>query len=417
MNEAYRPRLVDEKLTQLLGAFGGVLIEGPKWCGKSWTASQQAATEIYIDQQDNRKRALLLPDSVLEGKTPRLIDEWQDAPVLWDTARRIIDSRHAPGQFIFTGSSTVKGEEPSHTGTGRFSRLRMRPLSLYESGDSSGIISLRELFAGGKLENQISGMDAKTAIRLICKGGWPASFWVCEDATMLIASQYLAFVANADIERAGGSTKKPALVKRILRSLARNAATSVRLSSVAADVSADGGDVSDQTVRTYYEALQAIFVVEEQEAWSPSLRSRVRIRATPKRHLADPSLAAAALGATPPALEKDIRTAGFLFETLCFRDLSVYADSLEGTVYHYQDETELEADAVIQLPDNRWAALEVKLGTFEFDKAAENLIKLKGKIAENYPAPAFLGIVTASGGVAYTRDDGVLILPIDCLGP
>jgi predicted AAA+ superfamily ATPase len=415
MNTGYRPRLIDERLKQLLGAFGGVLIEGPKWCGKSWTASQQAASEIYIDQQDNKTRALLLPESVLEGRTPRLIDEWQDAPVLWDTARRVIDSRHIPGQFIFTGSSTLRTEKPSHTGTGRFARLRMRPLSLYESGDSAGTASLQDLFADGILENQISEMNAKKAIRLICKGGWPASFWVSEDAAMLIAGEYLNSVAEEDIERVGGSAKKPALVKRILRSLSRNSATSVKLSKVAADVSSDGGNISDQTVRTYYEAMQAIFVIEKQEAWSPSLRSRVRIRTTPKRHLADPSLAAAALGATPQMLEEDIKTAGFLFETLCFRDLSVYADSLGGKVYHYQDETGLEADAIVQLPDNRWAAVEVKLGTFEFDKAAENLIKLKRKIAEGYPTPAFLAILTASGGVAYTRSDGVLVIPIDCL--
>jgi predicted AAA+ superfamily ATPase len=415
MSEEYRPRLVDEKLRQLLEAFGGVLIEGPKWCGKSWTASHQATTEIYIDQQDNKMRALLLPESVLEGKTPRLIDEWQDAPVLWDAARRLIDNRHAPGQFIFTGSSTLRIKQSSHTGTGRFARLRMRPLSLYESGDSTGTISLRSLFSGDALKNQISKMDAKKAIRLICKGGWPASFWIGEDAAMLIAGEYLNSVAEEDIERAGGSAKKPALVRRILRSLARNSATSVKLSNVATDVSAAGGTVSDQTVRTYYEAMQTVFVVEEQEAWSPSLRSRVRIRTTPKRHLADPSLAAAALGATPHMLEEDIKTAGFLFETLCFRDLSAYTDSLGGKVYHYQDETGLEADAIIQLPDNRWAAIEVKLGMFEFDKAAENLIKLKRKIAENYPVPTFLAIVTASGGVAYTRDDGVLVIPVDCL--
>lgn len=415
MNEYYRPRLADKRLEQLLGAFGGVLIEGPKWCGKSWTASQQAATEIYIDQQDNKMRALLLPESVLRGETPRLIDEWQDAPVLWDAARRAIDNRHTPGQFIFTGSSTLRTEKPSHTGTGRFARLRMRPLSLYESNDSAGTVSLHDLFAGSVLENQISHMDAKRAIRLICKGGWPASFWISEDAAMLIAGEYLSSVAEEDIERAGGSAKKPALVRRILRSLARSSATPVKLSKVTADVSANGGAVSDQTVRTYYEAMQAIFVVEEQEAWSPSLRSRVRVRATPKRHLADPSLAAAALGATPQILEEDIKTAGFLFETLCFRDLSAYTDSLGGKVYHYQDETGLETDAIIQLPDNRWAAIEVKLGTFEFDKAAENLIKLKGKIAEDYPAPIFLAILTASGGLAYTRDDGVLVIPIDCL--
>jgi predicted AAA+ superfamily ATPase len=397
-------------------AFGGVLITGPKWCGKSWTASNQAVSEVFIDKEENKQRALLLPDIVLEGEVPRLIDEWQDAPILWDAARRIIDERHRPGQFIFTGSATLREQKASHSGTGRFARLRMRPLSLFESGDSSGSVSLKALFDTGCCKTQASKMDAKRAIHLICKGGWPASFWISEPSAMLIAREYVKAIIAEDINLADGVKKNPANVERFLRSLARNTATTVKLSKLGADMSADGSSLSEQTIHSYYDALKLIFVIEEQGAWSPSLRSRVRIRTTPKRHFSDPSLAAAALGATPEMLMEDIRTAGFLFESLCFRDLSVYAEVLGGTVFHYQDETGLEVDAIVVLPDGRWGAFEIKMGTFEFDKAAENLRKLKAKVASAMKAPSFLALLTASGGVAYTQEDGVAIIPIDCLG-
>ena len=414
----YRPRIVDEKLKTVLSVFGGVLITGPKWCGKSWTASNQAESEIFIDMEDNKKKALLMPDVILDGAPPRLIDEWQDAPILWDAARRMIDKEHRPGMFIFTGSAVPAKEKPSHTGTGRFARMRMRPLSLFESGISSGKASLTFLFDGEGFEPCPSEMNYMKALRLICTGGWPASFWVPEERAPFIAREYMNMVINEDINRTDEIKRDTALVSLFIRSLARNSATSVKATRIKADISErEGGDISDQTVRNYYETLKKIFVIEEQDAWAPSLRSRKRIRTTPKRHFADPSLAAAALDATPEILSGDIKTAGFLFESLCFRDISVYMDALGGAVYHYHDFDDLEADAILQLPDGRWAAVEVKLGEFEFDNAADNLNKIKNKLANETIPPSFLAIITASGGAAYKRDDGVYILPLDCLKP
>ena len=417
----YRPRIVDAKLETLLTVFGGVLIVGPKWCGKSWTASFQAKSEVMIDVEENKRRAMLIPDAVLDGPAPRLIDEWQDAPILWDTARRMIDKEHRPGLFIFTGSAVPNisdDEKPSHTGTGRFARLRMRPLSLYESGNSSGEVSLSGLFNGQSFSPCISKIDFMDALRLICKGGWPASFWIPEENATMISAQYLDMVIHEDINRTDGIKRDSSLVRLLLRSLARNSATSVKATSLKADINhREGSDISEQTVRSYYEALKRIFVIEEQDAWLPSLRSRSRIRTTPKRHFSDPSLAVAALGTTPEQLANDIKTAGFLFETLCFRDLSVYMDAAGGHVYHYRDNDGLEADTILQLPDGRWGAAEIKLGTFEFDYAASNLLRLKKKMAGETIAPSFLAIITASGGMAWQRDDGVFVIPVDCLAP
>ena len=420
-NKDYKKRLVDAKLVSLLRIFGGVLIVGPKWCGKSWTASNIAESEVFIDAEDNKRRAHLIPDTVLDGPAPRLIDEWQDAPVLWDAARRLIDKEHRPGMFIFTGSTDpdmLNGEMPSHTGTGRFARMRMRTLSLYEENVSNGNIAISGLFDKKSFKPCASEMNFMKALQLICKGGWPASFWIPETNSPLIAAQYLNMVIEEDINKADGIKRDPALVRLFLRSLARNSATPVKATSIKADISErEGDEISEQTVRSYYESLIKIFVIEEQDAWTPSLRSRRRIRTTPKRHFTDPSLAAAALGATPEILVNDIKTAGFLFKSLCFRDLSVYMDALGGNVYHYHDKDELEADAILQLPDGRWGAVEIKLGTYEFDNAAANLLKLKKKLTGETLPPSFLAIVTASGGMAWQRDDSVFVIPIDCLAP
>jgi len=420
-NVNYRKRLVDTKLEALLQVFGGVLIVGPKWCGKSWTASNQANSEVFIDVEENKKRAMLMPDVVLDGPTPRLIDEWQDAPILWDAARRRIDKEHCPGMFIFTGSAVPKipqEEMPSHTGTGRFAKIRMRSLSLFEEKISNGKVSISALFDNKSFQPCASEMDFMKVLHLICNGGWPASFWIPKESGSLIAAEYLNMVINEDVHRVDGTKRDSALIRLFIRSLARNSATPVKATGLRADVAArDGSDISEQTIRSYYETLKKIFIIEEQDAWMPSLRSRSRIRFTPKRHFTDPSLAAAALGATPNILANDIKTAGFFFETLCFRDLSVYMDALGGKVFHYHDKDELGADAILQLSDGRWGAVEIKLGTFEFDRAAGTLLKLKKKLVRETIAPSFLAIVTASGGIAWQRDDGVFVIPIDCLAP
>jgi predicted AAA+ superfamily ATPase len=416
-NPDYHPRLVDSKLTKLLAAFGGVLIVGPKWCGKSWTGEMFAASKIEIDREDNRRLAQLLPEEALSGENPRLIDEWQDAPILWDAARRTMDNLHQPGLFIFTGSSTPRNDKPRHTGTGRFARLMMRPMSLFETGDSSGKITFSALFEGEVVNPQKSTIDAKQAIGLICKGGWPANLWLNEQASTIVPTEYLKSLVNEDINRPDGVKKNPRLASLLLRALARNSATQVKATTLRADINRDEDDLSEQSIRSYYDALLAIYVVVEQAAWLPSLRSKTRIRTTPKRHFVDPSLAVAALGASPGLLLRDIRTAGYLFESLCYRDFCVYADMLDGTVYHYRDESGLEADAIVALPDGRWGAIEVKLGEFEFEEAAQTLKRLKAKVLKDAGAPSFLAIVTASGGLAYTREDGVAVIPIDCLGP
>jgi predicted AAA+ superfamily ATPase len=384
-------------------------------------AQNQSNSDVFIDIDDNKRRALLMPDIVLSGPAPRLIDEWQDAPQLWDAARRLIDRDHKPGMFIFTGSALPNipaDKMPSHTGTGRFAKMRMRPLSLYEENISSGSISLSELFDKNDIKPCASDINFMKAMHWICKGGWPASFWIPDENASLIAREYLEMVINEDINRIGGIKRDAALVRLFIRSLARNTATTVRASSLKADVSSrEGYDISEQTIRSYYDALVRMFIIEEQEAWTPSLRSRSRLRSSPKRHFTDPSLAAAAIGATPGILSGDLLTAGFLFESLCFRDLSIYMGVLDGRVYHYRDKDGLEADAILQLPDGRWGAAEIKLGTFDFDKAAYNLLRLKRKLADEVVPPSFLAIITASGGMAWRRDDGVNIIPIDCLAP
>jgi predicted AAA+ superfamily ATPase len=416
----YRPRIVDALLKRDMRTFGGVLIAGPKMCGKTWTGQQQASSSVYLDDEDNLQKALLAPEVVLAGDNPRLIDEWQTAPLLWDKARRFIDREQRPGLFIFTGSAVPPAAKPRHSGTGRFTRLAMRPMTLFESGDSSGIISLKKLFNGEKIKPCASQMNFQKVVRLICRGGWPAGLWLNEDDAMRLPQGYLRMVIESDVSRVDGVNRNPAKVELLLRSLARNSATTAGPSSILSDLRfhEQNETLSADSVESYLNALKQIFVIEDQEAWLPALRSKTRIRSSPKRHFVDPSLAAASLGATPEALADEPKTAGFLFESLCHRDLSVYTEALGGKVYHYRDEKGLEADAILQLPGGAWAAVEVKLGTFQFDEAAENLLKLKKKMeAQEVRPPAFLMILTASGGLAHTRDDGVHVVPVDCLGP
>ncbi|MDR0508444.1 MAG: DUF4143 domain-containing protein [Candidatus Methanoplasma sp.] len=411
----YRPRVVDAHISNLLSVFGGVLITGPMWCGKSWTGEHHSCSSFRVDT--NAKLASLDPLSVLEGDVPRLIDEWQDAPVLWDVARRVMDDRAKPGQYIFTGSSSPPKRSTSHSGTGRFARITMRPMSLFESGNSNGHVSLSALFDGAGFKPHRSMMNYDTAVRQICRGGWPSSVKESYEHAVMVPREYITAVANSDITDTNDERKKdPIIMTLLMRSLARNTATSAKVSVIAADVSRDR-KISEQTIRSYIETLKSIFVLVEQEAWSPELRSRVRLRSSPKKHFVDPSLAAAAMKADAERIKSDPNTAGFLFESLCYRDLCVYSSALEGDVYHYGDNTGLEIDSIVELRDGRWGAVEVKLGDFEFDKAANNLLALKKKMSEDSPPPSFLMILCASGGVAYTRDDGIMVVPIDCLGP
>jgi predicted AAA+ superfamily ATPase len=412
--EKYRPRVVDTRISELLSIFGGVLIIGPKWCGKSWTGLHHSKSSFEADINTNV--AVLDPGLALKGDVPRLIDEWQDAPKLWDVARRIIDDRAKPGQFIFTGSADPRKGSVSHTGTGRFARVRMRPMSLFESGHSDGYVSLSALFNGVSFEPHLSSMDYGKAVQLICTGGWPSALGESYERAINVPREYIDAVVNSDISGTDGKKRDRFIMSLVLRSLARNTATYAKASVIAEDVSRDRS-ITEQTVRDYIGSLMSIFVLDEQEAWCPRLRSRVRIRSSPKRHFTDPSLAVAAMKATAERIRFDPNTAGFLFESLCYRDLCIYSSAIGGQVYYYGDNTGLEIDSIVELGDGRWGAIEVKLGDSEFDKAANNLLALKKKVSEDSPSPSFLMIICATGGIAYVREDGVMVVPADCLGP
>ncbi|MDR0523419.1 MAG: DUF4143 domain-containing protein [Candidatus Methanoplasma sp.] len=413
----YRPRVIDAQVREALEIFGGLLIEGPKWCGKTSTGLHHSRSVLYVGDENSAEMARMDPSLALEGERPLLVDEWQDAPVLWDVARREIDLSGKAGMYIFTGSSVPPKGSTHHTGTGRFARLRMRPMSLYESGDSSGAVSLSRLFDGVEVASMKSEMGYRKAVSLICRGGWPGALGMDDGRAMQIPREYVRAIADSDISRADGRKRSRTNTDLLLRSLARNCATPVKVSVLADDLREGGSQITPNTVSGYLDALKSIFVIEEQSAWAPMLRSRSRIRTSPKRHFADSSLAAAALKASPEILARDPNTAGFLFESLCFRDLSAYASAAKGDVYHYRDNTGLEVDEVIELSDGRWGAIEVKMGTSEFDKGADSLLSLAEKVRDRMGPPSFLAILTATSGFSYVRGDGVSVIPIDLLGP
>lgn len=412
IDKMYIPRVVDSGIDTMLSAFGGVLVTGPKWCGKSWTGVHHASSSIMLGTDRANKLARLSPEDALAGRYPRLIDEWQDVPDLWDIARRRIDFENKKGMYIFTGSTVPP--KTHHSGTGRFARMSMKTMSLYESGNSNGSVSLSKLFSEGKVSTTRSRMDYKKIVRLICKGGWPSTSKDPNDVAVRISEEYVKSIIQTDLSAITGTRKNPVLTERVLRSLARNSASPVKISTLTSDISEEGRPVSDQTIRSYVDSLKDIFMVEEQHIWSPHLRSRTRLRSSPKIHFTDPSLATAVLGITSEALEKDVNTAGLLFESLCYRDISVYASSLYGNLYYYRDSNGLEIDNIIELPDGRWGAMEVKLGDYEVDKAAKNLLRLNGNVKND---ASFLSVITATGKIAYTREDGVSVIPIDLLGP
>jgi len=396
---------------------GAVLIEGPKWCGKTRTGMRHSKSALFIGDANSANLAKIGPELALEGERPRLIDEWQDAPILWDVARRAVDMENGRGMFIFTGSSAPPDGSTRHDGTGRFARLRMSPMSLFESGDSSGAVSLSGMFDSGDVPKLRSDLDYRRTVRLICRGGWPGSLGMSDEEAIELPYEYVKSVIASDVAAPGEGRRDSSRTELLLKSLARNSATSAKIASMARDMAADGAAVSEAAVSAGIDALRRVFLIEEQSAWTPSLRSKSRIRTSPKRHFADPSLAAAALGAPPAVLERDVRTAGFLFESLCYRDLRAFATAMRGEVRHYLDNTGLEVDEIVVLRDGRWGAAEVKLGTFEFDKAARNLRALAERVGESVGPPSFLTILTATSGISYKREDGVSVVPMDLLGP
>ena len=419
----YRKRIVDEILAEKLEGKGAVLIEGPKWCGKTTTAEQIASSILYMDDpqtiEQNITMAAISPKVLLNGETPRLIDEWQIAPKLWDAIRFEVDHRDDLGQFILTGSAVPPDtREITHSGTGRFSWLSMRPMSLFESGDSSGEVSLGNLF---RTQEHIEGrnpIDLNRLAFLICRGGWPRAIDMRDKIALNQALDYYDAVVRSDINRADGITKDPLRVERLMRSLARNQGQQIAYTAIAADIGANGdGTIDQETVALYIAALKRIFVVEDMPAWNPNLRSKTAIRTSDTRYFVDPSIATAALGVGPNDLISDLKTMGFLFECLCVRDLRIYAEALGGSVAHFRNKAGLECDAVVHLRNGDYGLVEVKLGGEKLiQEGALTLRKLSGLIdTTKMKAPAFLMILTGTTGYAYRREDGIYVVPVTTL--
>jgi len=418
-SDNYFLRLCDIELQKALEASGAVLIEGAKWCGKTSTASNAAKSRLYMQDPDNAASYLAMADTkpslLLHGNSPRLIDEWQMAPVLWDAVRFEVDKRAEAGQFILTGSAVPADNVTAHTGTGRISRLLMRPMSLYESQESNGTVSLADLFSGKHELEAISTLSIEQIAFALCRGGWPASISRKGNAALRLSMDYVEAVINYDVSKVDGVEKNPNRVRLLLRSLARNISTLANNQTILNDIEATDTTISDKTIASYLNALRRIFVVEDLPAWSPSLRSKTAIRTSSKRHFVDPSIATAAMRTTPEGILADFKTFGFLFESLCTRDMRIYAQINDGDVFHYRDKSGLEADMIICLRDGRWGAIEVKLGNKEIEDAAINLLALKEKInADKMREPSFLMVLTG-GQFAYRRNDGVLVVPIGCM--
>jgi predicted AAA+ superfamily ATPase len=418
--KAYIPRLCDTELQMALESSGAVLLEGPKWCGKTSTAAQAAYSVLYMQDPDSRSANLALADTkpslLLVGQVPRLIDEWQMAPVLWDAVRFEVDRRGELGQFILTGSAVPVDNATAHTGTGRISRLKMRTMSLFESGESTGSVSLAALFDGTQdSEGFRSELQIDELAWILCRGGWPASLKVQGSAALRMAADYVESIINHDISELDGVSKNPDRVRSLLRSLARNTSTTANYQTIIDDLEANDQSLSSTTVSSYFNALRRIFVVENLPAWMPSIRSKTAIRTSEKRHFVDPSIATAALRMQPSALLKDFETFGLLFESLCTRDIRVYAQSIDGDVFHFRDKTGLEADLIVRLRDRRWGAIEVKLGQRQIEEAAKHLLAVKARVdSERMGEPSFLMVLTG-GEYAYQRPDGIWVVPLACL--
>ncbi len=420
----YLERIGDELLKRKLRSSAAVLIEGPKWCGKTSMGAQLAKSIIYIQDPDKRamyrKMADSQPSLLLEGETPHMLDEWQTIPVLWDAVRFAADQRQEMNQFILTGSATPidddENSEMEHTGTGRIARLRMRPMSLWESKESRGQVSLKALFDGtqemGLFENPLT---LKDLAYVMCRGGWPGALGLEKEDALEVAINLVDELVNTDVNRVDGTEKNPDRVRAVLRSYARNISTMTAASTIMADVKANDISITDKTLTNYLTALRRLFIVEDAKAWQPSLRSKTGIRTSNKRHFVDTSIATAVLELNPKSILEDFNLFGFLFEDFCLRDVRVYTEPLRGTVYHYHDNSELESDLIIRLHDGRWAAVEVKTGSKEIEEAAENLIQLSHDVdTSKIGEPAFLMVLTA-GQFAYQREDGVYVVPIGCL--
>ncbi len=424
-NEDYKPRIADEILADKLDAIGAVLIEGPKYCGKTTLASQHAGSALYMADPNSREQNMAMAQTnisrLLTGKTPRLIDEWQLAPQFWDAVRGEVDKRNADGQFILTGSAVPADSSGIfHTGTGRFSWLKLRTMSLCESGESSGDVSFAGLFRGNAEVDGASNIDIDTLAYLACRGGWPkATLKTRRKSALMQADDYFEAVVRNDISRVDGTERDPELARALMRSFARHQGMQTPLKTFIDDLTANGSKpVSETTLYSYINALKKIFVIEDSLAWNPNLRSKTAVRTTETRYFSDPSIATAALGLGPEDLLNDLNTFGLVLETLCVRDLRVYADAIGGTVYHYRDKNGLECDAVVHLKNGAYGLVEIKLGGDKLIEAgASTLKRLAEKIdISKMKSPSFLMVLTGIGQYAYRRpSDGVLVVPVGCL--
>ncbi len=419
----YKHRIADALLKRKILGKGAVLVEGPKWCGKTTTAKQLANSILDLgDSAVLRQSSQIIelnPKTLLEGRTPRLIDEWQTLPPIWDCIRSEVDRRGEPSQFILTGSSVLpEADETIHSGTGRFAHLRMRPMSLYESEDSAGTVSLKDLFDGKDFEPQANGVDIEHLAFLTCRGGWPWATIISKNVALDQAADYYDSVVNHDIQRVDKVRRSAERAKFLLRSYARNISQQVSVATIRKDMLANDADTLDEnTVMDYIKALKRLYVIEDLAAWNPNIRSKVAIRTSNTRHFVDPSIGTAALGLGPKDLVNDLQSFGLFFEDLVVRDLRVYAEALDGSLYHYRDGNGLECDAVLHRRNGSYALLEIKIGgTERIEEGAANLMALSNKIdTGRMSAPSFMAVVIGVGQYAYRRKDGVYVIPIGCM--
>lgn len=419
----YLPRLIDNQISLMLNTFGAVCIEGAKWTGKTWTSRHHAKSAIYLGDPSgnfqNRELAKLSPETALKGDAPRLIDEWQEVPSIWDTVRYEVDQRGEKGQFILTGSATPVQKGVLHSGAGRIATIRMRPMSLFESLDSSGKVSLKSLFDDTFEPESVEEIDLQALIKLAIRGGFPGSLNLDYEQYSLIPKEYISSIIHHDIYRLEGINRDARKMNMLLRSLARNESTTSSIATLRRDIQEyENDDIDPDTISTYLSLFERLFLIDNQPPFSFNIRSSLRMKQAEKRHLTDPSLAIALLEVGFNDLLNDLKTFGFIFEAMCERDLRIYSESIGGKLYHYQDYKNREIDAIIRLQDGRWGALEIKLGMDRVDEASKKLVDLKNSLAkEGAKEPAILAVICGIGRFAYQRPDGVYIVPITSLGP
>lgn len=420
--ENYKSRLIDDKIETYLRLFGAISIEGPKYCGKTWAARNHAKSESLLytktgEESNVAELARINPEIILEGEKPKLIDEWQMAPNLWDAVRYKIDETGLKGQFILTGSSTPKRENTNHSGAGRFGKIKLRTMSLYESGDSSGEISLKDICEGKNVCKSTGEVNLRNLAHLIIRGGWPANLNYTSDDSLISVKEYINLIIDDDLNRLDGIKKDKHKVKLLLKSLARNESTTATIKKLQNDImEKDFEDIDTDTVSSYLNALDRLFLIDNDEPFSTNVRSKVKVKQAEKRHFADPSIACALLNMSEEKMINDLNTFGFLFEAMVERDLKIYADTFKASVYHYQDYQNREIDSVIELEDGSWCAFEIKLGANAIEEAAKKLVNFKTKVEkEGGKVPSVLGVICGLTNAAYIRPDGVYVFPITAL--